>query len=473
MKRILIYLLIILYPALSAAEECYLVVKNTGNYNPDEMNQELITDFSVPIISSYFRKVEAIPLTGIGMDACLIQLSLLETKKGVSLSVSGEDLYFLGSSDLNGIQGLKQSLLIPVYQMKQSRREEICELYGAIIWKQCQWKSPAQVKLESRIDVFALLQRLEKIEKQLVISKNDNHRQLIQAKARNRRLQQQITLLQNPAKRISGNDIKQIEKGLLTSEWFQKGNENLNLNQYQRAIEEYTKAIEIKPDFTDAYYNRGIAHKKSGQFQQAIMDYSQAIEIYPELDDAYYNRGITYNELAQYELAIIDFSKAIYINPDFADSYYSRGNVYQKLGKTKEFIEDYTLAIELNPQYPDAYYHRGNAYHKSGQYRQSINDYSKAIEIKPDDERSYNNRGNSYRKSGDIQRAIKDYTKAIKINPDFAGAFYNRAIAYTKLKKSKEIVSDFNNVLRIVGNKKESAEKIRAHIRQWGGEPKY
>ncbi len=44
----------------------------------------------------------------------------------------------------------------------------------------------------------------------------------------------------------------------------------------------------------DAYYNRGIAYHKKGQYNRAIQDYDKAIEINPQYADAYNNRGVVY-----------------------------------------------------------------------------------------------------------------------------------------------------------------------------------
>ena len=66
------------------------------------------------------------------------------------------------------------------------------------------------------------------------------------------------------------------------------------LGNYRQAIEDYSRAIEIKPGYADAYNNRGIAYNSLGNYRQAIEDYNRAIEIKPDFADAYYNRGVVY-----------------------------------------------------------------------------------------------------------------------------------------------------------------------------------
>jgi tetratricopeptide (TPR) repeat protein len=69
------------------------------------------------------------------------------------------------------------------------------------------------------------------------------------------------------------------------------------------------------------YNNRGIAYGEKGQYDQAILDLNKAIEINPRYDKAYNNRGIVYRLKGQYGQAISDFNKAVEINPKDAEGY--------------------------------------------------------------------------------------------------------------------------------------------------------
>ena len=55
----------------------------------------------------------------------------------------------------------------------------------------------------------------------------------------------------------------------------------ITLGNYRQAIEDLNRAIEIKPDYAEAYNNRGIAYKGLGNYNQAIKDFDRAIEIKP------------------------------------------------------------------------------------------------------------------------------------------------------------------------------------------------
>jgi tetratricopeptide (TPR) repeat protein len=130
-------------------------------------------------------------------------------------------------------------------------------------------------------------------------------------------------------------------------EWFEKGKTSFVSGDYKNAIDYLTKAIELDPKSSRAYYYRGIAYGKLGNDQQAIKDFDKAIELNPKYSMAYNGRGIAYGNLGDYKQAIEDYNKAIELNPKYAHAYYDRGLAYDKLGNYKQAIEDYGKAIEL------------------------------------------------------------------------------------------------------------------------------
>ncbi|MGD8254129.1 MAG: tetratricopeptide repeat protein, partial [Syntrophobacterales bacterium] len=111
--------------------------------------------------------------------------------------------------------------------------------------------------------------------------------------------------------------------------------------QYDRAIADDNKAIEINPGCAQAYTNRGLTFASKRQYDQAISDYNKAIELNPRLAQTYYNRGLAYSQgKAQYAQAISDFTRAIEINPRYAAGYKGRGLNYMILGNMKKACSD-------------------------------------------------------------------------------------------------------------------------------------
>ncbi|MGP8214494.1 MAG: tetratricopeptide repeat protein [Bacteroidia bacterium] len=81
-------------------------------------------------------------------------------------------------------------------------------------------------------------------------------------------------------------------------------------DKYEMALADFSKLIQIEPDFAFAYYNRAYVKYKLQDFNGAVDDYSKAIQIDPDMADAYYNRGLLLFCLGDKLNSCQDFSKA-------------------------------------------------------------------------------------------------------------------------------------------------------------------
>jgi tetratricopeptide (TPR) repeat protein len=212
--------------------------------------------------------------------------------------------------------------------------------------------------------------------------------------------------------------------------YYDRGVAASNRKEYDIAITEYTEAIRLNPNYTDAYYNRGIAYYSKRNYDRAITDYTEAIRLNPNFANAYYGRGVAYRNKGDYNRAITDYTEAIRLNPNSAEAYHGRGLAYYYKNDYDRAITEYTEAIRINPNLTNAYINRGNAYNANRDYDRAITDQTAAIRINPNEVDAYNNRGNAYYNKRDYDRAITEYSEAIRINASFAVAYTNRGNAY-------------------------------------------
>jgi tetratricopeptide (TPR) repeat protein len=176
------------------------------------------------------------------------------------------------------------------------------------------------------------------------------------------------------------------------------------------------------------YYTRGIEKTELQDYKGAIADYTKAIKIDSENALAYFKRGAIKDYLKDFKGAITDYTKAIMIDPKNALSYIGRGRAKATLEDYKGATEDYTKAIKIEPKNGYIYYCRGFSKAKLEDYKGAVLDCSKFIEINPNDFDAYFNRGTFKILSRDYEGAIADFDAVIEINPFHTEAFYRRGM---------------------------------------------
>jgi len=194
-----------------------------------------------------------------------------------------------------------------------------------------------------------------------------------------------------------------------------RGTGFMNLKEYDRAQEDYGKAIVLKPNYTNAYYNRGIIFIYEKEYDKALNDFNKVIELNPKYSEAYTNRGNVLRDCNRDDEALKDYNKAIELNPIFSNAYFNRGALFMKIKRNNEALNDFNKAIELKPTYVQAFINRGIVFYREKRYEDAINNQTKAIELQANAAPAYYNRGLAEYYSGKKDAAILDMKQAASL----------------------------------------------------------
>ena len=242
------------------------------------------------------------------------------------------------------------------------------------------------------------------------------------------------------------------------------------------AIADYTRVIEIDPEYKWALIERGGIQAAAGRNDEAIADHTRAIEIDPEYKWALIERGRVHAAVGRNDEAIADHTRAIQIDPEWDLAFAGRAKVHAAAGRDDEAIADYTRAIEIDPEYDSAFGERAKVHAAAARYDEAIADHTRAIEIDPDDGWTYCEVGLClYRQNKcdtgrqwvarasqvDAQRLSRDPSDCrllfnsgvyalILGSADDAERWIDTAIAREPtLEELRDAVNDFHDVLRI------------------------
>lgn len=83
----------------------------------------------------------------------------------------------------------------------------------------------------------------------------------------------------------------------------------------REALDALTVAIQLDPEFAEAYAYRGLAHYQQGNYDAAMEDYDKAVARSPNHAEAYYFRATLHGQLKGHEKAVSDYTRAIELKP--------------------------------------------------------------------------------------------------------------------------------------------------------------
>jgi tetratricopeptide (TPR) repeat protein len=141
--------------------------------------------------------------------------------------------------------------------------------------------------------------------------------------------------------------------------WHVLGGLYREAEQWDKAINAETQAIQKFPKYAVAYYGRGKARVGKEDYAGAVEDFTSSIRLYEargglenltveqpsaEYIDCYRTRGIALSHLNKYKEGIADVSTAIKLRKDDPKLLYERGYLEEKAGLKKDAIPDYHRA---------------------------------------------------------------------------------------------------------------------------------
>ncbi|WP_224362014.1 social motility TPR repeat lipoprotein Tgl [Hyalangium versicolor] len=143
---------------------------------------------------------------------------------------------------------------------------------------------------------------------------------------------------------------------------------HLSFRRPAEAIEHYEKAIEIRPNFSEARTNLANVRLDQGQYDEAIKLYEQVLNdmLYPTPFIAQGNMGWAYFKKGDTQKGVENIKAAVTLNPNFCLGYKNLGLIYEQTGKTEEACNEFTHYREQCPEVADAYLREGVCLAKQG-----------------------------------------------------------------------------------------------------------
>ena len=227
-----------------------------------------------------------------------------------------------------------------------------------------------------------------------------------------------------------------FSKALVSKGWRSVQNDN-----YQEAIDYFTKAISLNPKNAVAYAHQGQAYRGIDKLDKAILVHDRAVLLDSDNSFVIAQRGVTYRKMECYKEALQDLSKAIKLDEKYTWAIAQRGITYRQMNSHEEALRDLNRTIELDEDYAWAIAQRGITYRKTGRYQEALQDFNRAIELHEKNAWIAHHKAYTYLLLGQCEEAVKDFEYAIQSEPESDWDLYLNALAHFKLNKEEALTN--------------------------------
>ncbi len=160
-----------------------------------------------------------------------------------------------------------------------------------------------------------------------------------------------------------------------------KGGTTGDKEWFDRAAESVRQAEKRNSDLPEVHCVAGQVLASSNQYEKAIVEYQRAIELEPNSDGAYRRLGEAFQENAQIDEAFNNFRKAVKVGPHQYRNFIALGSYYYDQAKYKEAVLYFRQAVKLAPDEPRTLYGLGVAYLNSGQFSLAEQELRSSIKL--------------------------------------------------------------------------------------------
>lgn len=198
----------------------------------------------------------------------------------------------------------------------------------------------------------------------------------------------------------------------------------------------------------DLFMLKGLSAMANNEYQKAVDYFTKYINQKPKNDIGYLRRGNAYKELRDAKNAMADYNKCIELNPQNEIAYSNRGLLKGILGDLSGGFQDCITSLKIN-ETAVAYYNLGWIAFEGEDYAQAERAFSEALKLNPTKGSIYNERGQARLFLKKYEGAIQDFSTLIGLEPENAMAFVNRAICYSEIGNNGEACKDFKKAKQL------------------------
>lgn len=164
---------------------------------------------------------------------------------------------------------------------------------------------------------------------------------------------------------------------------FEAGKQSMQAQDAAGSVLHFQKAIELYPQYAEAYQLMGVMHLQTGKLAEAEPELQKATDLEPNLSTAYFALGICRNYLAKYPEAETALLKGLELDPQSADGHYELAKTYWNLSRYPDSETQAEKAVALKPDLAGAHVLEGDIALQKRDMPGALKEYKEALRLDP------------------------------------------------------------------------------------------
>ena len=156
-------------------------------------------------------------------------------------------------------------------------------------------------------------------------------------------------------------------------------------NEYEAAVREFTRALEIDPKIAVGYMNRGYVYNDMRLATKAEQDFRKALELNPQYGEAHLGLAYSLLQLRHSTAALKEADLAARLLPDSESLHLAKAEGYRQRAMLSPAESEYRKAIALNPNSPTSYIALADVQYRARKYASSAETLRNALSVAPND----------------------------------------------------------------------------------------
>jgi len=277
--------------------------------------------------------------------------------------------------------------------------------------------------------------------------------------------------------------LSSVSMGQSAKNSFKAGKKFLKAGEYQDAISNFTQALELDPNYADAYLLRAESYEAINQLEDAVSDYDRALALEPKEEWVAFKSANIYYDMADYPQAIAKFRQGLMMESDNLDAYdklvdalvqteqyqeafieankalnvKKTSNTYKTRANINYITEnyaqaesDYAASVGINNADTDALIGMAKSQYQQNKLPQALGSVNRALALDQKSKESLILRSKIYQKNKDYVNAINDVSKVLLFYPDAENindVYKLRGIYQKEFNQQTSAIADFNQIL--------------------------